>query len=343
MDLSEGSTETESRMPAVVRCAFFFLAAFLLAGELESYQVLNIGPIVVETVMFMFVMVIGDLSNPNSIDYELDRAGWAKVALFILLSVLPAFANHLVQERDSSRVFSCLLQNYHDPSLKDIGRTLVGVLVSVGIVCVLHTAMTLRRFEIRTDEDYSGLSVLISSTIAVVMLSVYLFLNHVNDEIVSCSDVNSVRLLLFSALGYLVVYLAAVVVFTRHVSVYILIPVIRKMEAPASGTAIASKCFFLIFVFLMASVLAIYYWGYLLANPLLLLLYALFGWYIISVIVRALIHLKRYWVHILLVLTVMLFAVGVGYMVGVSLIGRSDDELKEIQLDEKTIEYLKRQ
>ena len=342
MGIIKESIATES-MSGAVRCAFFFIAAFITAGVLESYQVLNVKSIAVETVMFTFVMVVGDISNPRSRAYKFDDAGLARVALFIMLAVLPAFANHLIQERDSSRLFHCLLQGYQGQPTYDFGKNLVIVLMVGGSVFSWHTALKLRKYEIVTDKEYSGISALISSAIAVSMLTIYLFLNHLHDEVVSCYDVNSVRWFLFSALGYLFIYVVFVATLARHVSVYFLIPLIQKIETPSGRATIASKSLFLNVFLLLTSALAIYYWDDLQARPILLLLFGLFLCYIISMVVRAFFRWKNYYPHMVLILIATLLATGAGYLVGVYLMSRSGEELIEIQLDEETIEYLKQQ
>lgn len=338
------------RVSGALRCVVFFLLSCLLIGWLESYEILNIKSVAVETVVFIFVMIIGDISNNVSDDqtYELDCTGWARVALFIMLSVLPAFWNYLVNNYESSDIFSCIFRVYKNESGYDVGKVIVVTLALVGVGCAYGTAHKLRQIKSGQqlgqgvgDGGFPGFSALMSSLVAVVMLSVYLVMSHLNGNTVNCSKSLNAPEALVACLFIVILYVSAVMTFTRHFSVYILIPGIDKVSNTAPNSIVSAyNQLLLLIVFILVLVFSFHYWDSLTVNPILLILFGLFVCIVSLKLLSALMHWRRHCSKILLLLITVIFALTVTYLAMVYLHKRSNYNLKEIPLSPETIEYL---
>ncbi len=341
---------SSDRTLGALRCVVFFLLSCLLIGWLESYEILNIKSVAVETFIFIIVMIIGDISNNVSDDqaHELECTGWARVALFVMLSVLPAFANHLINNNESSHIFSCIFQIHQGESGDEIGNIIFFALALVGVVCAYGTARKLSKIkrdkksgQSTGDASYSGISALVSSLVAIVMLSVYLLMNHLNSNTVNCSKSLHTTEALIACLFIIFLYVITVMAFTRHFSVYVLIPIIDRLpNTPSNSVVAAYNQLLLLIVFLLVLGFAFHYWDSLAVNPILIIIFGLFVCIVFLKLLSFSTHLKRRYPQILLVLIATIFALSVTYLAMVYLHSRSNDDLNEIQLSPENIEYL---
>ncbi len=336
-------------------CALFLLGVCLI-WLLDDIKILNAYTILVETLVFVFLMIFGDISNnaPDNWKKRLDCAGWAKVALFIIVSVIPAYVQHLVtniqqllniEGEDTPLVFSCLLRLY-TVDVKYSGDLLVFVLFLVGMLCAALTAHKLKVFTISNtgirERGFSGAWAFVVSIIAGVMCAVYFFLNHlIENKVADCSNVYQRPEKFLICFLVVLLYLGAVMLCTRIYSVRVLIPFLEKGQtAGHDETKSIYNQLLLLIVFILVSILAIYYWDSLSEKPILLVLFGLFVCFVILRLLSAVIHWKNYYPHILLVLIAAICALAVTYLAMVYLHNRSSDDLKEIPLSPETIEYL---
>lgn len=325
------ATKNEN-ISGILNCVIFFVLAYLLVRWSEGYEVIDHRSILLDSLVFLVVMIVGDIANEVSHKNILtdDGAGWARVALFLKLSVLPPLVEHLFDGDDSSRIYSCIIRSLDFYPSDVLGNRLVLLLVAIGLLSTLATAFTQRAYKLNNTSEYSSISAFVSSFVssfvAVLLLSVYLFVNHLNDNLPKCDGPSlDVRGMLFgfSALG---LYVAGMMVSARHFTVYIFNPVLNRAS---SGGLRAFSHLIYFFVFILLLEIAIFYWdlpidiNYPLIVCMLLLIYAVFK------LVSMLIHGWKYYPYVLLVLLLSVLAMGVGYLTGVYLQERRDMRLKK--------------
>lgn len=325
-------------------CAFYLIAT-LPIWMVGNHELFDLDAIRIELAAFILVMAIGEFSSSGSAkkDHQLDSEGGAKVALFVILAVLPEYMDYVIRGSDesserevSTQALTCIF--------KIDGYLLVSVLLFIGLTCAIHTARVLHLFDLggRKLEKSSIPSLGAASTVvAILMLSIYLFLKHISEQqFENCSNQYYSRAVLQ---GFLVMLLGVIcAMFTaRAYSVYVIIPFfINRQREEFSTARSAYQLLLLLIAVLLIFIGVVHYWDKILASPIFLILFGLFVCFAVVKLISVLPLWKKYYPHVLLVLITIIVAAAITYFAMAFMQNKSNEILEVTPLDDVTIEYL---
>lgn len=321
----------------------------------KNPTLLDLKSIKIELLAFIVVMAIGEISNSGSAQNtpEFERVGALKVALFVILAVLPEYMQYVMggeaifyKRETDALVLNCIF-NINISSSYFNSYSIVYVMLIAGLLCALCTAHKLYFIDKDASSRESPLILILaitSSVIALLMLAIYLFLKYLDKEqTIDCSNPSYSGVILMQCFSLVLLAAGLAMWIARAGSVYFYIPLFIDRESPEPrALKTAYNQIILIIICIFASILAYYYREKLLDNTFLLLIFAALACLAIAILANGFYRLKNYYPHAVLMLLGIVVVAVITFLAADSYSKRHNEKLKLIPLDEETIEYLNR-
>jgi len=243
---------------------------------LNKPTLLDFKSIRIELLAFILVMALGEISNGSNEKEkpQFDSRGALKVALFVILAVLPEYMQNVMNGKASfyelvtgAVALSCMFKLDAENLFFD-GYHIVSAMLFAGCGCAFITAHLLYSLSSK-DKNVRGsdgpvvlILAVTSSVIALFMLSVYLFVKYIDKEqAINCSSLSYHRYVLIQCFFLLLLATSLAMWIARATAVYVYIPIfIRRESTKPRESKTANNHIVLLIVYILGLISACYYW-----------------------------------------------------------------------------------
>jgi hypothetical protein len=324
---------------------------------LNNPTLLDFKSIHIELFAFILVMALGEISNGGNAKGKprFDREGALKVALFVMLAVLPEYMQYVMNGKASfyklgtgALALSCMFKLDAENIYFD-GYHIVLAMLFAGCGFAFVTAHQLY-FLSSKDNNVRGsdgpvvlILAVTSSVIALFMLSVYLFVKYLDQEqAINCSSLSYHRYVLIQCFLLLLLATSLAMWTARATAVYVYIPIfIRRESITPRESKTANNQIVLLLVYIVALISAYYYREKILDTRVFLAIFLVFASLGLVVLVRGFSRLRNFGRHTILLLLGIIVGAVVTFLAVDNYAKRHNVKMK-LLFGQETNEYLDR-
>jgi hypothetical protein len=341
---------------AVTLVAYYAMATSS-SWLLNNSTLLNFKSIRIQLLAFILVMALGEISNGSNKKEkpQFDSSGALKVALFVILAVLPEYMQYVMNGKagfyklgTGAVALSCMF-NLDAEYLFIDGYHIVFATLFIGcgfafLIAHLLYALSSKDKNARGSDGPVVLILAVTgSMIALFMLSVYLFVKYLEiEQAINCSSLSYHRYVLIQCFLLLLLATSLAMWTARATAVYVYIPIfIRRESTTPRDSKTANNQIVLLIVYIVALVSAYYYREKILDTRVFLAIFLVFASLGLVVLVRGFSRLRNFGRHTILLLLGIIVGAVVTFLAVDNYAKRHNVKMK-LLFGQETNEYLDR-